>query len=842
MKKQNLILSAALVAIFSASTAFAEAEVTGKIVHESGFYSNAGSTIGDRGNATITGTGLSSTPISAMGTATGMYRGVTTATTPAHAKRDAFKQETTAKIYIDGELNEVTDGATYHVELNLMTDGKGGTNYDSNESYTQRDALREAYVDTTVDDWSIRAGKQQVVWGTADGMKLLDAINPTDYAEMAQNQMEDSRLPVWMVNAETTQEDGSELQVVVSQAKENVFAGLNRNIATGDRFNSNMSLDDGTLNNGTDTGHAFMMMGPDTITGVYNGFLNITPDLGSVATRFAGAFKGDSAAGAANSADDLQMTDVAAGTYTLGATSANPSDDTVNAFNGMFAGSVQNLGGAGGAANGMNKFTVGGFKIMAMGNMSDALNPGGSSGNTNDATLAYIPAGFKKAILDTWQGLIAPTANGGYGSAAAAQTALGMTCAAANCLTGNHMLALGFQPLYNTNLNNLTTADDSAFDYMGSTTFKTFDAFVNAGSEYVYNMPENKDLDVAFRFKDSTTDGLNYSLNTSYNYDKNPIIDLSWRGTDGAELTTRQTYHSMATQGGEVTKAAYDSLAANMRSTTLQLYDASNANAASAITAAGDASVNATAANGFYGGQAQAAAYTAAYNAAGTADAAAQGAGYVAAQAHRAKLRFSQEVKRVKQIGGSFDMAIETAALGPVVIRGEALYTKDGYSPVINKDKLAIGDLVGALQMVKGDRAKIVLGADITAMTNMMISAQFIQDSNLDFVDNGNNYTADYATMHLSNGFNKAIKDKNFYSLFFSKPFGASGEHRWNNITMLEEGVGGNGKWNRLDAEFSIDDDTQATVEYNKYWGNPNTQFGQLEKSSNIQVGVKYSF
>ena len=39
-------------------------------------------------------------------------------------------------------------------------------------------------------------------------------------------------------------------------------------------------------------------------------------------------------------------------------------------------------------------------------------------------------------------------------------------------------------------------------------------------------------------------------------------------------------------------------------------------------------------------------------------------------------LRFTQEVKRVKNIGGSFDMAIETAALGPVVIRGEALYTK----------------------------------------------------------------------------------------------------------------------------------------------------------------------
>ena len=82
----------------------------------------------------------------------------------------------------------------------------------------------------------------------------------------------------------------------------------------------------------------------------------------------------------------------------------------------------------------------------------------------------------------------------------------------------------------------------------------------------------------------------------------------------------------------------------------------------------------------------------------------------------------------------------------------------------------------------------------------------------------------------------KRIRTSTLYS---SKPFGASGEHRWNNIFMFEEN---GGKWNRLDAEFSIDDDTQATVEYNKYWGDANTQFGQLEAASNIQVGVKYSF
>jgi hypothetical protein len=258
----------------------------------------------------------------------------------------------------------------------------------------------------------------------------------------------------------------------------------------------------------------------------------------------------------------------------------------------------------------------------------------------------------------------------------------------------------------------------------------------------------------------------------SYNYDKNPIIDLNWVNDAGEKLFTVETV------------ATNTSLAINSKSD-------------------------------------------------GT------GVAYGGAAGRAATLKFSQEVKRVKQIGGSFDTAIETDSLGSVVLRGEALYTKDGYSPVMSIDRLAIGDLVGALQMKKADRFKYVVGVDITVLTNMLVSTQFIQDRNLDFVDDASGYTTDYATMHLSNGFQKAEKNKEFYSLFFSKPFGSSGEHRWNNIFMFEEN---GGKWNRFDVEYSINDDMVATAEYNKYWGDENTQFGQLEKSSNIQLGFKYSF
>ena len=711
MKKTNITLSIALATVFSSSMAFAEAEVTGKIVHESAKFTTSGTTIG---------------------------------AATAHGK-DAFKQETSARIYIDGAADELQDGATYHVELNLMKDGKATTNYDSNESYTQRDALREAYVDAEINDWSVRTGKQQVVWGTADGMKLLDMINPSDYGEMAQNQMEDSRLPVWMVNAEKTNEDGSEFQVVVSQPKENVFAGLNRNIDTSERVNNavqSLSASPDILGVGHDQGNAFIMKGVDSITGQRNGFLNIVPDLGSVATMFGLAFNNAMAPTGLNPSNHGAMN-----YFTVGSFNASP---TLEQFSGQYAGMVES-GGAetalahGGAAGDSN---INGFEDLLFGTTAfwttSADDLGVDGGSTNDGS-----------------GFTGQQALGGF----------------AGLLPGTNLLAAG-------------GATDSVFEYMDRTPFSTFDAFVGATSKYEYKMPSGSDADISLRYKDSLSNGMSYSLNYSNAYDKNPIINIDWKDSAGNKLFVCRNYDAGSTN------------------TYLTLNTAANC-----------------------GGV----------------------AGTNSATGTNATLTFEQEVKRIQNIGGSFDTAIETAELGPVVIRGEALYQKGTYTPVIDRGALSIGDLPAALTMRKGDRFKYVIGADITALTNMMISAQFIQDRNLDYVDSNNDfdgtttcavdncgvYTTDYATMHLTNGFNKAEKDKNFYSLFFSKPFGASGEHRWNNIFMFEEN---GGKWNRLDAEFSIDDDTQATVEYNKYWGDANTQFGQLEAASNIQVGVKYSF
>jgi len=132
----------------------------------------------------------------------------------------------------------------------------------------------------------------------------------------------------------------------------------------------------------------------------------------------------------------------------------------------------------------------------------------------------------------------------------------------------------------------------------------------------------------------------------------------------------------------------------------------------------------------------------------------------------------------------------------------------------------------------------------------MLVSGQFIQWRNLDYVNTGvdssgnacttancGRYTGDMASMHLSNGLQKDEENKNFYSLFLSKPFGDSGEGRWNNIFIYEEN---GGKWNRFDVEYGFDDQLIGTFEVNKYFGDENTMFGQFENASNVQVGIKY--
>jgi len=735
--KNNKTLTVALAALFTSGMAMADMEVSGKIIIEHAATTSDGSTIG----SDVVNTGFT-----------------------------AFKDEVKVQLIADGD---VTDNTTFHVDVMGFANESATANYVGTQSDTQRDGFRELYVDTAGlgGGWDLRLGKQQVVWGTADGMKLLDAINPTDYSEMAQNQMEDSRITVWAANGEKTFANGSNVQLVISEAKPNFIPGLNN--ITSDVYDVTVTRNECGLVNGgvgvdctpmvpgvalpgsvdtsetraTDQNHVFMMKGVDSISGASNGILNIVPQLAEVATTF-----GQLSAGFAGSNNN-------AGYHLQNWTYAN-----VDQF-------VTNTGAGSGFGGACPYYGINTGMGATSPSSAFCLNSIAQDTNNNQTNLIDSSA--------------MPTEGVTYAVGGTVTTAQGY----AGDVTGDWD----------------AETPDSAFEYMSEAAFSTFATFSSAKSKYVSQGPESQ-TNLALRYSDSTKSGLNYSLNFMRGADANPHIDLEWQNADGQTLDVQlQTDPSAYATG----------------MTTVRLADAG-----------GD----------WHTGDFQTPKYG--YNGSGA------GATAMPSITNPVTLVLNEKFADITQTGGSFDTSFETAAFGPVVLRGEALYQQGVRTPIIDKAQMSIGNITEAFTSLEGDRFKFVMGLDITVLTNMMISGQIIQDNNLDFVDStstvgtvtGDVYTADMATMAMDNQYNKAIKNKNFYSLFFSKPFGASGQNRWSNILMIEEGVGDNAHWNRFDVDFGISDDVVATVEVNTYGGNLNTQFGQMDQSDNMQVGVKYSF
>jgi len=80
----------------------------------------------------------------------------------------------------------------------LRTDAKDNLSPDDHNQA----ALRELYLDTSVDDSIVILGKQQVVWGKSDGLKVLDIVNPQNFREFILDDFDQSRIALWSVNAE----------------------------------------------------------------------------------------------------------------------------------------------------------------------------------------------------------------------------------------------------------------------------------------------------------------------------------------------------------------------------------------------------------------------------------------------------------------------------------------------------------------------------------------------------------------------------------------------------------------------------------------------------------------
>ncbi len=760
--------------------------------------------------------------------------GQVTGSAEEHSSGDALKSEYSVKLFLNSDVGEES---SFHAELLLADDGEAASDrLEGGEQYTQYEILRELYIDTNAGGWDFRIGKQQVVWGTADGIKLLDIMNPTDYRELNQNVSEDSRIPVWMINAEKYFDSGDSVQIIISEAQPNFIAGLDA---------------DG------DSGAPFIFKGVDTITGKTNGFLNIANDMG----KTSGVFQSLLGMGGLTNLNQGPMALTTVSQFTaLGTGGTNKTfsqvgqglqmpgtiDGDGNPANGLEIVSMDALGDGSNLVQFagpvqadpnnallnvvflpfMNQLQTGNMVLnMASNQAGDLLtNFGGYMGQLQTAYMAGTGIDFDNdSVEDISNAQIGTALNelgtqmyaavaGGMGldpsdpaTAAAIATALNVdpTDAAAfnAAIQTAAMQGMASSFFSNSTTNQFTGTLDtenptSAFDYMGNTTFATFDAFIGMKTEYRkdYDTDPFSESNLGFRYKGSTEGGTNYSLNYAYRWDTNPYVEMHWEDAAGGELTVNKNVSSM------------DALGQPRDFDGNGTIDSPNAEAYTVTTLyMTDESGNPFSSN---------------------------------SGATPATLVFEEKLNQISTLGASFDTALDGTSI-PVIIRGEFSYDVDTKQPVIDKDELSIGNLTGALKMENADMFKYVLGIDLTVATNMMVSTQLIQFFNLDYIDEGNRYTGDFSSMSLSNGMKKGDEVETFVSFFLSKPFGSDVQHRWNNIIIVEND---GGYWNRFDVEYSFNDEMVGTVELNSYWGDEDTMFGQFKDSSNLQLGFKYIF
>ena len=360
--------------------------------------------------------------------------------------------------------------------------------------------------------------------------------------------------------------------------------------------------------------------------------------------------------------------------------------------------------------------------------------------------------------------------------------------------------AVGTELGGNENTTNLVTSTFNSsnplftFEYMNKASFATFDTFARSRSEYRRDLKEDEP-NLGFRFKQTTSGGINYSLNYYYHYNPNPSVEVFWEDQQGNRLTSFTTDAAGVVPGETVKTVSLRKPSGDVFNPTDSLGNANDG---------------------------------------------------------VATLVFREFQDRIHSAGGAFDAALEFMP-APTVLRGEFLFQKDVQVPVIDRNDLSIGDVTNALRNEKADFFKYVLGLDVTVFTNLLVSGQLIQFWNLDYIDQKNDlngsactvancgrYTGDPSTLALSNGLKKGDELETFGSFFLSKPFGAEQQHRVNNIFIAENG---GGFWNRLDVEYEftqISENLIGSAALNLYFGDEDTLFGQFKDSSNFQIGLKY--
>ena len=89
---------------------------------------------------------------------------------------------------VRGEMERRFGASSLFISLNATYNGllKERTGFE----------LREAYLDHRDEHWGIRLGRQLVIWGAADGVRITDLLSPMDMSEFLTQDYDDIRMPV----------------------------------------------------------------------------------------------------------------------------------------------------------------------------------------------------------------------------------------------------------------------------------------------------------------------------------------------------------------------------------------------------------------------------------------------------------------------------------------------------------------------------------------------------------------------------------------------------------------------------------------------------------------------
>ena len=124
-----------------------------------------------------------------------------------------FTPDISANLFTDTMLN---------IEGRWIYDGLDEIQLDQNQFQ-----LRTFTLETSYKDSYLTLGKQQIVWGKADGLKVLDVVNPQRWHEFTLDDADDSRIPLWAINIETSLGDNNLQIISVLEQEYHDFADTN---------------------------------------------------------------------------------------------------------------------------------------------------------------------------------------------------------------------------------------------------------------------------------------------------------------------------------------------------------------------------------------------------------------------------------------------------------------------------------------------------------------------------------------------------------------------------------------------------------------------------------------